>query len=267
MDIIMDVNVALAQGPVNLVPMVDDTDFKTIETAVANNAAGMDLVWNFVTTAGAYTQTAVVPASSGNYLWTNKGDGMYALQIPASGGASINNNAAGFGWFTGRADGVLPWRGPVIQFRSAALNDQLVDGSATLAVNVTQWSGANVATPDSAGHPKVTIKAGTGAGELSITSGRVLIQSGLQKGRAITNFTFMMTDASGVPLTGLTPACVRKLDAGAFAAGTISGVAETSSAGVYTCSMGTGDTNGDVVVFEATASGAVKTVIVLYMDP
>jgi hypothetical protein len=40
-------------------------------------------------------------------------------------------------------------------------------------VNVTQWTGTAVATPDTAGCPKVTVKAGTGTGELNLTSGRV----------------------------------------------------------------------------------------------
>jgi len=38
-------------------------------------------------------------------------------------------------------------------------------------VNTTHWNGTAVATPDTAGHPKVTIKSGTGTGELSLTSG------------------------------------------------------------------------------------------------
>src|SRR5574343_1436418 len=113
----MDVDVALSEVPVNLMPLLDDTDFKTRETAVAYNAAGMDLVWNFVTTSGAFTQTAVTPTTAGTYDWTHQGDGMYTIEIPASGGASINNDTEGFGWFSGVCTGVLPWRGPVIGFR------------------------------------------------------------------------------------------------------------------------------------------------------
>ena len=131
----MDVDTALSEVPVNLLPLLDDGDFKTRETAVAFNAAGMDLVWNFVTTAGAYTQTAVTPTSGGNYDWTHQGDGMYSIEIPASGGASINNDTEGFGWFTGLATGVLPWRGPVIGFRASALNDMLIDGTAAAFCN------------------------------------------------------------------------------------------------------------------------------------
>ena len=107
-DIYFDVDTALAEVPVNIFPLTDDTDFKTRETSVAYNATGMDLVWNFVTTAGAYTQTAVTPTTGGVYDWAHQGDGMYSIEIPASGGASINNDTEGFGWFTGMATGVLP---------------------------------------------------------------------------------------------------------------------------------------------------------------
>ena len=172
-DMYFDVDAALSEVPVNLMPLLDDTDFKTRETAVAYNAAGMDLVWNFVTSAGAFTQTAVTPTTGGNYDWTHQGDGMYTIEIPASGGASINNDTEGYGWFTGVATGVLPWRGPVIGFRAAALNDALLDGGDLLDVSVTQWSGTAVATPDTAGYPKVTIKSGTGTGEVTLSSGEV----------------------------------------------------------------------------------------------
>jgi hypothetical protein len=42
----------------------------------------------------------------------------------------------------------------------------------TIAANVTQWNGSNVATPASAGHPVVTLKVGTGTGELNVASGK-----------------------------------------------------------------------------------------------
>jgi hypothetical protein len=128
-DIYMDVDAALSEVPVNLLPLTDDTDFKTRETAVAYNAAGMDLVWNFVTSAGSFTQTAVTPTTAGTYDWTHQGDGMYTIEIPASAGASINNDTEGYGWFTGLATGVLPWRGPVIGFRASGINDILMDSA------------------------------------------------------------------------------------------------------------------------------------------
>lgn len=126
-DIWFDVDAAIAEAPVNIAALTDDTDFKTREESIAYNAGGMDLLWNFVTPAGAYTQTAVTPTTSGNYDWAHQGNGMYSIEIPASGGASINNDTEGFGWFSGYATGVLPWRGPIIGFRAAGLNDLLIE--------------------------------------------------------------------------------------------------------------------------------------------
>jgi len=135
----MDVDTALAEVPVNIFPLTDDTDFKSIEGAVAYNAAGMTLRWHFVTCAGAYSVTSVTPTTGGNYDWTDQGDsGIYTIEIPASGGASINNDTEGFGWFTGSATGILPWRGPVIGFRRAALNDLLIEGG-TASTNLEDF--------------------------------------------------------------------------------------------------------------------------------
>lgn len=135
--IYMDVDAALSEVPVNIAALIDDSDFKSREESVAYNQAGMDLLWNFVTSAGVQTQTAVTPTTAGVYDWTNKGNGMYSIEIPASGGGSINNDSEGHGWFSGFATGVLPWVGPVIGFRAAALNDALLDGGDNLNVDVT----------------------------------------------------------------------------------------------------------------------------------
>jgi hypothetical protein len=173
MDLWMDVDAALSEVPVNLMPLVDDTDFKTIEAAVAYNAAGMDLRWNFVTTGGSFTSTAVTPTTGGTYDWTHQGDGIYTIEIPASAGASINNDTEGFGWFSGVVTGVLPFRGPVIGFRAAALNDALIDGGDNLDVNVTQFGGTNATS--SGGRPEVntTHAAGTAWGSGAITAASI----------------------------------------------------------------------------------------------
>lgn len=182
----MDVDVALAEVPVNLMPLLDDTDFKTRETAVAYNAAGMDLVWNFVTTAGAFTQTAVTPTTAGNYDWAHQGDGMYSIEIPATGGASINNDTEGFGWFTGVATGVLPWRGPVIGFRAAGINNSLIDtGNTPLEVNTVKWLGTTVETPAVAGRPSVdTVKVAGNDPDTAITINRYAHTGTAQAGAA-----------------------------------------------------------------------------------
>ncbi len=139
-EIYIDVDTAVTV-PVNLIPLIDDTDFKTREVAITYDQAGMDLVWNFQTTAGVTTQTPVTPTTAGVYDWTHSGDGMYKIEIPASGGGSINNDTEGFGWFSGICTGVLAWRGPVMGFRAAALNNALIDGGDVLDVNMTEISG------------------------------------------------------------------------------------------------------------------------------
>lgn len=125
----LDVDAALTEVPVNLLALTDDTDFVTRETGIVYNQAGMDLVWNFVTSAGVQTQTAVTPTTAGDYDWAHAGDGMYTIEMPASGGASINNDTEGYGWFTGICTGVLHWRGPIIGFRAAELNDLMLDSA------------------------------------------------------------------------------------------------------------------------------------------
>ena len=130
MDIWFDVDAALAEVPVNIIPLVSSTDYITInETLTGTTDCGINLNWNFVNTAGAMSQTFVQPTTDGNYLWTHLGNGMYTIYIPASGGGSINNDAEGFGWFTGVATGVLPWRSPVFGFRASGLNDKLIDSA------------------------------------------------------------------------------------------------------------------------------------------
>lgn len=133
---------------VNAFPLIDDTDFKSRETGVAYNASGMDLVWNFQTPDGAVSQTAVTPTTAGVYDWTHVGDGMYKIEIPASGGASINNDTEGVGWFTGVATGVLPWASPRYEMVPANISDSLVKGTDLLQVDLTQILGVAQSATD-----------------------------------------------------------------------------------------------------------------------
>ena len=265
-DFYMDVDTALAEVPVNLMPLLDDTDFKTRETAIAYDAAGMDLVWNFVTSAGAYTQTAVTPTTAGNYDWTHQGDGMYSIEIPASGGASINNDTEGYGWFTGLVTGVLPWRGPVICFRAAALNDALCDGGDLLDVNIAQYLGTAVPTADTAGYPKVTIKSGTGTGEVALSSGAVKLTTYIKENQALANYHFLMT-LNGAPVSGLTVTATRKIDSGSFASCTNSPSEDAAAVGLYKIDLAAGDLNGKVITLRFTATGADDNFITIITEP
>ena len=174
-DIYFDVDAALGEVPVNIFPLTDDTDMKTRETAVAYNAAGMGLVWNFVTSAGAFTQTAVTPTTAGTYDWTHQGDGMYTIEIPASAGASINNDTEGYGWFTGIATGVMPWRSPIFGFRAAAINDSLCDTNTTgLLAPTTAGRTLDVSAGGEAGVDWANVGSPTTTLNLSGTSTKAL---------------------------------------------------------------------------------------------
>jgi hypothetical protein len=158
-DMWVDVDTAITV-PVNVMPLTDATDFVTRETAIVYNQAGMDLVWNFETTAGVTSQTAVTPTTAGVHDWTHSGDAMYKIEIPASGG-DINNDTEGTGWFTGFCTGVLVWRGPFIGFRASGLNDLLIDSAFS-----TTRGLSGTALPAAA--------AGAAGGLLTCTSANVL---------------------------------------------------------------------------------------------
>lgn len=171
-DIWFDVDTALAEVPVNMLPLLDDADAKTIEDAVAYNASGLALNWHFVTSAGAYTVTAVTPTTAGNYDWADTGtSGVYTIEIPASGGASINNDTEGYGWFTGVATGVLPWRSPIYGFRAAAINDSLCDTNTTgLLAPTTAGRTLDVSAGGEAGIDWANVGSPTTAVNLSATN-------------------------------------------------------------------------------------------------
>ena len=148
-DLWMDVDTALSEVPVNLMPLIDDSDFKSIEADVNYNATGLVLIWHFVTTAGAYSQTAVTPTDTGgDYDWVEQGNGLFTIEIPASAGGTINNDTEGFGWFTGVATGILPWRGPVIGFRKAELNAVMSSGDLTTTMKASVNNEVDTALSD-----------------------------------------------------------------------------------------------------------------------
>lgn len=124
----IDVDTAIVV-PVNVNALVDAATAKVVDEGVTYNEAGMDLVWHFVTTAGVVTATDVTPTTGSMQDWAHKGAGMYTIEIPAAGGNDIDNDAEGFGYFTGNSTANLPWRGPTMGFRAAALNDLLIDSA------------------------------------------------------------------------------------------------------------------------------------------
>lgn len=84
---------------------------------------------------------------------------------------------------------------------------------------------------------------------------------GIRKNATLTNFMFVMFDSSGLPKTGLTGfTAQRSIDGAAF--GALGTVAEVGN-GVYMVTLGTGDTNGDVITYYFAATGAVPTIITI----
>jgi hypothetical protein len=95
-DCYMDVDTAVVV-PMNIFPITDDTDFKSIETALVYNSGGIVVYWHFITTAGVMTTTIIHPTTAGVHdIAEPLADvGMYTIEIPASGGDHANNDAEG----------------------------------------------------------------------------------------------------------------------------------------------------------------------------
>jgi hypothetical protein len=69
-----------------------------------------------------------------------------------------------------------------------------------LDVDVTYWNGSAVASPDTAGYPKVTIKNGTSTGEVSLSSGTVTVGTNNDK----TSYRLSSTGVDDIWDEGLT---------------------------------------------------------------
>lgn len=130
----VDVDVEIGEMQVNLMPLT--VDGAAIDTTVTYDQAGMVLTWNFTQTDGTFTSTLVTPADGGagtDYDWNEKTNttGIYTINVPASGGATINNDTEGSGYFTGNTTAHLIWRGPTYGFRAAVKNNlEIDDGTA-----------------------------------------------------------------------------------------------------------------------------------------
>ena len=248
----LDVDVALSGVPVNLLPLLDDTDFKSIESAVAYNAAGMTLKWNFVASDGTFTQTAVTPTTAGVYDWNHKGGGMYSIEIPASGGGSINNDTEGHGWFSGVATGVLPWRGPVIIFRAAGLNDLLTDSPYSTTRGLAGTALPNAAAEAAGG----LYTRGSGAGQINQPA------NGMVDANVVRNAGTAITSAAGVQEVKVASIAAAAITAASIAADAITDakVASDVTIASVTGSVGSVATGG--ITAASFAAGAIDAAAV-----
>lgn len=107
-------------------PMMASADGTTIDETIAYNESGMELIWHFVTTAGVTSSTVITPTTLDDHDWLHSDGGIYTIELPTSGG-DVDNDTEGFGFFTGKADAVLPWRSPTYGFRKASMNNVMID--------------------------------------------------------------------------------------------------------------------------------------------
>jgi len=122
-------------------PLIDNSDFKTLETAVAHDAAGMSV--DLLKSSGsALAKVDLTPTSGGANDWTHKGNGVYELELTAA-----QNDTAGTLRVVGVADGVLPFESPVYTVVPANVYDSLIAGSDKMHVDDgTAGPGAKTTT-------------------------------------------------------------------------------------------------------------------------
>lgn len=119
-------------------PLIDNTDFKTLETAIAYNATGMsvDLIESTGTGAGTKTDLTLTTASTQD--WTHLGNGLYEVEITAA-----QNDTEGSLQVVGVCDGVLPFFSPVYTVVAVTTYNSLVAGSDYLQTDAVQVEGSD----------------------------------------------------------------------------------------------------------------------------
>jgi hypothetical protein len=174
-----------ASQEVPLGPFVDSTDGATAKTALT--IANTDIkIW----VNGA---TSLVNKNSGG--GTHMSNGVYSAVLDATDTATLGPMVLYVQVAT-----ALP-----IKLECVVLNamnyDSAIAGTDTLNVDVTQWNGTNVTTPDTAGSPKVTVTSGTSTGQISLTSGLVTLAAVTHTGAVIPTVTTTTTATTATNLT------------------------------------------------------------------
>jgi hypothetical protein len=122
-------------------PFVDATDGVTAETGLTIAQGDIQIS----KAGGAFAQTSASPTT------THDADGWYQCPLTAT-----DTNTLGSLTVQIVVSGAAPvWEHFMVL--PAAIYDSLVGGSDTLPVDVTQWGGSNIDTPDVTGVPNVNI--------------------------------------------------------------------------------------------------------------
>jgi hypothetical protein len=123
-------------------PLIDDTDFKSLEEAIAYDESNMD-VDLLKKSATSLTKTDITLTSGGTSDWTHKGSGVYEVEI-----TQAQNDTEGSLRLVGLCDGVLPFESPVYTVVPQVVYNALVAGSDKLEVDVNQVGGTAVPETD-----------------------------------------------------------------------------------------------------------------------
>lgn len=165
---------------------VDSTDFTTRET-------GLTTFTVYRSRNGAAAAAMTTPTV--NEVDSTNMPGVYELLLDEDMTIGSGNDSEEMVFHITQAD-----MAPVT--RAIELYRPKVTAGQTLAVtsgrgdaDVLYWNAAAVAAPDTAGYPKITVKSGTGTGELNLSSGRTDANVAYWSGSAVAS-----VDTAGYPV-------------------------------------------------------------------
>ena len=118
-------------------PCIDDTDFKSLEEAIAYNAAGMDISLIVEKTDGTSAVTAITLTTGGTSDWTHKDGGYYEVEVTAA-----QNAEEGIAYLRGVCTGVLPFESAHYDIVPTHIYDSLVKGTDKQEVDAVQLSNS-----------------------------------------------------------------------------------------------------------------------------
>ena len=133
---IVDTAVTMMVGP-----CIDDSDFKTLEEAIAYDAAGMDVSLIVEKTDGTTAVTSITLTTGGVNDWTHIDGGYYEVEL-----TDTQNIEEGVGYIRGACTGVLPFESAHYDVVPANVYDSFVKGTDKLEVDTTLIDGATATT-------------------------------------------------------------------------------------------------------------------------
>jgi hypothetical protein len=237
----------------NNYPKVDVVDIAG--TAVSATTAQIGA--NVVNIAGAAVSTATAQIGANVVQFNGQtaqtdGQNLPKVDVEDVGGAALATHAAG----------MMP-----ADVRDLLGTAWLTPGTAGTPDVNAKLIGATAQTGRDIG-ASVLLSSGTGTGQVNLSAGTVSLTAGqfvIKKNVALSGVTFLMTDTTGTPKTGLSVTAQRSIDGGALGA-CVNAVTELSG-GLYKIDLGASDLNGTWITFVMTASGAATNAFTVTTQP